>query len=685
MRSTAEWLEADGLGGFASGPVAGPRTRRYHAILLAATRPPTGRYVLVNGFDAWIETPETRFALTAQRYTPGVRHPDGDRWLENFSHEPWPRWTYRFEDGLEITHELVVPRGAPAAVLTWSVRGPREGVRLVIRPFLSGRDPHGTHHENEAFRFDADRRGERVTWRPYPDVPAVRSVANARYEHAPEWYRNFEYAEELARGLDAVEDLASPGTLTFDLSRTDACWIVAAAGDDADRLLDDEGAAPAIAQRLRTAERLRRAAFLNPLHRAADQYLVRRGSGMSIIAGYPWFSDWGRDTFIAVRGLCIATGRLDDTRAILLGWADSVSEGMLPNFFPEQGQAPEYNSVDASLWYIIAVHDFLTACDRALHPLSTSDRAALENAVTKILTGYTRGTRFGIHADDDFLLASGVPGVQLTWMDAKVGDWVVTPRIGKPVEVQALWLNALRIGSAIDGSWEPVLRQAESAFRERFWNAETNCLYDVVDVDHEPGKNDATIRPNQILAVGGLPFPPLAGGTAEMKRRARAIVEAVESRLWTPLGPRSLAPDTPGYTPHYEGGVRERDGAYHQGTVWPWLAGPFIDAWLAVRGSTRAAKAEARARFVTPLLAHLEQAGLGHVSEIADAEEPFTPRGCPFQAWSLGELLRVLQGSLAPERKAATRRNGNNGASNGKSPTPDDAPKTRRRKAAGGA
>jgi predicted glycogen debranching enzyme len=646
MQPGAEWLEADGLGGFASGPVAGPRTRRYHAILLTATTPPTGRFVLVNGFDAWVETPQGRFELTAQRYAPDVVHPAAAHRLVDFSHEPWPRWTYRLENGLEITHELVVPRGAPVAILTWSAHGPRTDARLVVRPFLSGRDTHATHHENDAFRFDASVEPERIVWHPYAELPAVISLSNARYEHAPEWYRNFQYDEERTRGLDFLEDLAAPGKLTFDLEHGEASWILAAAGAESERLLEDNGGAVALTQRLRTVERLRRSAFPTPLHRAADQYVVRRGSGASVIAGYPWFSDWGRDTFIAVRGLCIATGRLEDARAILLAWADTVSDGMLPNYFPEQGHAPEYNSVDASLWYIVAIHDFLAACERNRHPLTATDRAALEHAVTKILNGYTRGTRFGIEADDDCLIAAGVPGVQLTWMDARVGDRVITPRVGKPVEVQALWINALRIGCEIDGAWEPVLQQARKSFAERFWNESRGYLYDVIDVDHDAGVVDASLRPNQLLAVGGLPFA-LLGGDAQSRRRALSVVAAVESKLWTPLGPRSLAADEPGYIPQYVGGVSERDGAYHQGTVWPWLAGPFIEAWIRVHGTTHEVKEEARQRFLMPLLKHLEDAGIGHISEIADAEAPYSPRGCPFQAWSLGEVLRVMHGVLS--------------------------------------
>ena len=396
---------------------------------------------------------------------------------------------------------------------------------------------------------------------------------------------------------------------------------------------------------MQEAERKRRARFPSRLHRSADAYLVRRGQGKTVIAGYPWFTNWGRDTFIALRGLCLATGRLDDARDILLDWAGTVSEGMLPNLFPDRGSVPEFNSVDASLWYIIAVHDFFQATASAGATVEPSTRERLQQAVEAFLTGYAAGTRFGIRLDNDDLLAAGVPGVQLTWMDAKVGNWVVTPRIGKPVEVEALWLNALWIGGQSSREWLPLFERGREAFRERFWNERGGYLQDVVDPDHQPATADTTFRPNQILAVGGLPVALLEG------EQARRVVDAVEARLWTPLGLRSLAAGLPGYAPRYEGGVRERDGTYHQGTVWPWLAGPFVEAWVRVRGSTPEAKHEARGRFLEPLVRHLDDVGLEHVSEIADGDAPHTPRGCPFQAWSLGEVLRLAHGILQEEAR----------------------------------
>jgi predicted glycogen debranching enzyme len=324
---------------------------------------------------------------------------------------------------------------------------------------------------------------------------------------------------------------------------------------------------------------------------------------------------------------------------------------MLPNRFPDRGESPEFNSVDASLWFVIAVYDLFDAAARCGANVSEADRRALEDGVDRILDGYAHGTRFGIRADEDGLLAAGVAGVQLTWMDAKVGDHVITPRIGKPVEIQALWLNALWLASRRSPRWRDLFDRGRTAFESKFWNASGGFLHDVVDVDHRPGIVDSALRPNQILALGGL---PLVLVDEERARRALSIIEA---RLWTPIGLRSLGSSEPGYAGRYAGGVASRDGSYHQGTVWPWLLTAFVEAWLRTRGRTAAAIAEARARFLSPLLDHLDEAGLGHVSEIADGDAPHRPNGCPFQAWSVGEALRLDRIVLAsPTRGNRTRR-----------------------------
>ncbi|HEX6112862.1 MAG TPA: amylo-alpha-1,6-glucosidase [Geminicoccaceae bacterium] len=638
---TMEWLEADGLGGFASGTVSGIRTRRYHALLLAATTPPTGRMVLVNGIEAWLVTPAGRFALSAQRYTTDVSHPDGDRRIVDFQSEPWPTWIFRAEDGTELSQEVVACHERGHVILRWRLRarplvGPDgvgapslnptdQPVQLVVRPLLSGRDYHALHHENPGFDFGAEVTGARVLWRPYPGVPAISAVTDGSYRHDPAWYRNFQYDAERERGLDFTEDLASPGAFTWTLNGSAATLMLSPGEIDQDV---DAGC-------LLDLEARRRGRFAAPLQRAADAYVVRRGAGRTIVAGYPWFTDWGRDTFITLRGLMTLPRGLELARDILLAWAPAVSEGMVPNRFPDAGEQPEYNAVDASLWYVIAAHELLEAAGAGAIALCTSDRELLQRAIGQIVAGYRAGTRFGIRVNEDGLLAAGAQGLQLTWMDAKVGDRVITPRIGKPVEVQALWLNALRIAAVLWPEYCALYRHALASFQLRFWNERRGCLYDVVDVDHELGRNDPTLRPNQILAVGGLPYQVL------VEPYASRVVDAVERELLTPLGLRSLAPGEPGYTPHYGGGVPERDGAYHQGTVWPWLIGPFVEAWLRVRDDTPEARREADERFLSPLRQHLGVAGIGYVSEIADAEAPHRPGGCPFQAWSLGELLRA--------------------------------------------
>ncbi|MBV8916180.1 MAG: glycogen debranching protein, partial [Acetobacteraceae bacterium] len=368
------------------------------------------------------------------------------------------------------------------------------------------------------------------------------------------------------------------------------------------------------------AERTRRSA-LAPIDRAAGQYLVRRGAGLSIIAGYPWFTDWGRDTFIALRGLLLARDRLEPAGEILAEWAGSVSEGMLPNRFPDRGETPEYNAVDASLWFVVTAAEYLARVP--------ADAARLRPPMEAILAGYAAGTRYGIGLDGDGLLRSGAEGLALTWMDARVDGRPVTSRAGKPVEVQALWINALHAGAAWSARWADLERRAHSAFLARFPDPATGGLRDGVDPDNNQ------IRPNQILAVGGLPLQLLP------EALARRVADLVEGHLLTPLGLRTLDRSDPAYIGHYGGGPQQRDAAYHQGTAWPWLLGPFVEAWLRVRSFNPDAKSEARSRFLAPLLSHLAEAGLGHVSELADGDPPHRPGGSPFQAWSLGEMIRI--------------------------------------------
>lgn len=634
-----EWLEADGLGGSASGTAAGIQTRRYHALLLVSLQPPTRRCVLVNDCEAWLETPAGRFALSSHDYNPEVVHPDGVKYLVSFTTNPWPTWTYQLPDGLRIRHELFVPRGKSAAVLRWSLDGdgplPGYPVKLTVQPFLSGRDYHGLHHENPDFQFaPVAQEGGLVGWQPYRDSPVILAGHNGHYEQRPEWFRNFLYRQERDRGLDYSEDLASPGHFVWDLQAAPAVWLLTV---DSPLGLTQTGPVDdrfwtVLAQR----ERQRRKQFASPAQLAADSYLVRRGAGQTIIAGYPWFTDWGRDTFIAIRGLCLATGRLAEARQILLAWSKCVSKGMLPNRFPDSGRVPEYNSVDAALWFIVAVAEFLELAS-STNLLSDTEETELLHAVEEILHGYYAGTRFGIRCDTDGLLAAGQEGFALTWMDARVGEWAVTPRIGKPVEIQALWINALRIGDELVGFHRQDWQASQASFLAKFWLEEQGCLADVVDQGHQAGVTDSTLRPNQLLALGGLPFPLLEGA------RARRLLETVQGPLWTPVGLRTLTPQHRDYRGHLVGGIRERDAAYHQGTAWPWLLGPFVEAWVRVHGDSPATRQAARQQFLAPLLRAIAPPDGGplHIPEIVDGDSPHTSRGCPFQAWSLGEYLRL--------------------------------------------
>ena len=605
MSDPHEWLEPDGLGGFAMGAADGIRTRRYHALLLAALQPPDRRVVLVADVEVYAITAAGRFALSAQRYRGNVLHPGGERYLRDFAGSPWPRWTYVLPDHTQITCELVVEPGAPRVALRWTRRAGQGAITLEVRPLLAVRDYHSLRREGP-IDLNAELAGNHVTWRP--DGIAIHAHANATYAHAPDWYRGFDYTAERARGLDHEEDLAMPGAFTFDLERP--AWLGFSTSPWPEPPLE----------LFEREDKRRRPIALHD--RAADAYIVARGEGRTIIAGYPWFCDWGRDTFISLRGLCLVRGRREVAREILLCWAPAVSGGMLPNRFHEQSSVPEFNSVDAALWYVIAADAYLKSGE-----VAAADRAVLESAIGQIVDGYTAGTRHRIGADNNGLLTCGEPGLQLTWMDAKVGDDVVTPRIGKPVEIQALWLNALAIAGRHD-----LLARGRASFAEKFWNGERGQLYDVIDCDHVPGKLDPSCRPNQLFAIGGLPLQLLDGD------RARAVVETCERCLWTPVGPRSLATFDPRYRGRYVGDPWQRDHAYHNGPVWPWLAGAFVEAWLRVRGGGADAKREAREKFVAPLRA---RAVGGHLAEIYEGDIPHHAVGAPMQAWSVAELIRL--------------------------------------------
>ncbi len=630
-----EWLETDGLGGFAMGCADLIPRRRYHAFFVSAVEPPTKRFALLNAVDAWIEFGNDRVPVSSFRFAPGVLHPDLGRILKSFTPYPWPTWEFVLTRDATVTFEFLMSRGSPLSCFRWSYHGKKAPAVLCVRPLLSVRDYHALHRKNNAFRFEAHRSGEVLSFHPYQGTPGLSILSNGSYEAQPSWYENFLYDFDRDRGFEAEEDLASPGILRFDLQKS-AAAILATHDAAATKLFTGKVQALASFESIAKTELVRRNSFTNPMYRATEHYLVARGKGRSIIAGYPWFTDWGRDSCIALRGLCIATKEYASALSVLKSWGEVIDRGMVPNRFPDNGAAPEYNSVDASLWFIMSAIELL---NKAKSEVNKADRLRFVEQFGLILKHYEQGTRYGIRADSDGLLFSGEPGVQLTWMDAKIGDFVVTPRAGKPVEIQALWLNCLKSVADLLGNsgtqWSSLYTRGLKSFQQKFWNSNQGCLYDVIDVDNRIGSVDYRVRPNQILAVGGLPLCLVE------KKQASMIVERVEALLFTPHGLRTLAPEERGYAPHYKGGTEKRDMAYHMGTAWPWLLGAFCQAWTLVHGESAKTSREAYEKFIAPLVQQAISDHGGNIPEIADGDAPHRWRGAPFQAWSLGEVLRA--------------------------------------------
>jgi predicted glycogen debranching enzyme len=639
-----EWLVTNGIGGFASGTVAGCLTRRYHGLLVAALKPPLGRTLLVAKLEDEVEYDGLRRPLFANRWADGTVDPRGYHDLERFRLEgTTPLWTYAVADAL-LERRVFMEPGANTTYVRYRLVRASRPMALVLRALVNYRDHHGTTHAGGwQMRVDATPHGLRIV--AFDGArPILLLGAGAEVVPAHTWYHGFRLAVEAERGLDAVEDHLHAGTFRVWLDPGAHFTAVVSAEEtpsldgeaawarrerhEADLLARWEaGAHPPGGYPAREAP-----PWVRHLVLAADQFVVRRPlpddpEGMSVIAGYPWFGDWGRDTMIALPGLTLATGRPDVGRRILRTFARFVDRGMLPNRFPDAGETPEYNTVDATLWYVEAI--------RAYHA-ATGDGALLRElypVLEEIVRWHRQGTRYGIGEDPtDGLLRSGEPGVQLTWMDAKVGDWVVTPRAGKAVEINALWYNALHAMAAFAralghaaGPWEAQAERVRQGF-DRFWYEAGGHCYDVIDGPDGP---DAALRPNQIFAVS-LPASPLP------PERRRRVVDACARHLLTSFGLRSLAPGHPQYRGRYAGGPVERDGAYHQGTVWTWLLGPFALAHARAYGDRAAARA-----FLAPLAHHLADYGVGSLAEIFEGDPPFRPRGCIAQAWSVAETLRA--------------------------------------------
>lgn len=621
--SAREWLETNGIGGFACSSIIGLNTRRYHALLTAATQPPVGRFVLLSKVEETFVVDGQRFELSANQYS-DVVHPRGFQFLESFRLDPFPIFRYRCGD-LHLEKSVFLVQGENTVVIEYQLLGEPAGraCTLEVRPLIAFRDYHSITHANDAINRTVAIEPGMATITPYRGLPSLHFLHNAgSIDSAGLWFYNFRYDRERDRGLDFIEDLYSPFQWRFNLTLSARAKIVAST-------LGRDREAPTPSRRSPTGD-----AFTTLLFRAADQFIVSRGDQKSIIAGYPWFSDWGRDTMISLPGLALVTGRYDDARSILAAWSRSSDRGMLPNRFPDSGEQAEYNTVDATLWMFHAVHEYVRY---------TRDfefvRGVLYERLVDIIAWHERGTRYGIRVDADGLLHAGEPGSQLTWMDACVDNRPVTPRVGKPVEIQALWHNALRLMSDLASMfgdntacarYRAMADRARKRFIQIFWNESAGCLYDGIGEDGAP---DASIRPNQIFAVS-LPFPLLTGD------QALHVVDMVEWELLTPYGLRTLSPRDPNYKGRYDGGPRKRDAAYHQGAAWPWLLGPFLTGYAKVHGNSEESR-ERAGRFLDPLRAHLFEAGLGQISEVFDGDAPHRPSGCFAQAWSVAETLRT--------------------------------------------
>ena len=641
VASRREWLETNGLGGFASSTILGLNTRRYHGLLVAATQPPVGRQVLLSKLEEILIVDGQRFELSTNEY-PGTLHPRGFEFLLEFRLDPFPVFVFEV-GGVQIVKTVFVVFGENTTVVQYELAKAPTGktVELEVRPLIAFRDFHGLTRENEALNRVVAVEPQMAVISPYYGLPTLYVAHNAREVYPEgEWFLNFQYRAERERGLEFSEDLFNPCTFQFDLTAGAGTVLASTLRKDV-RLVSEMWEAEVRRRESIVAQAPVADEITKTLTRAADQYVVARGDEKTVIAGYPWFSDWGRDTMISLPGLTLPAQRFAVARGILRTFARSVSQGMLPNRFPDAGEAPEYNTVDATLWFFEAVRAYLAATRD-----SGFVREELYNVLVDIVAWHIRGTRYNIGVDADGLLHAGVNGVQLTWMDAKVGDRVITPRRGKPVEIEALWYNALCVMNDLAAEFEDVHGQklystmaglARWSFSQAFWREDEGCLFDVIDDSNlEPDAKafkDASIRPNQILAVS-LHYTMLT------KERAQRVVENVREHLLTPFGLRTLAPSDPQYQGRYTGGVAERDGAYHQGTVWPWLMGPFISAYLRVHEESDAALQQV-VEWLKPLEQYLMKDGVGQLPEIFEGDAPHGPCGCFAQAWSVAEMLRV--------------------------------------------
>jgi predicted glycogen debranching enzyme len=661
-----EWLVTNGIGGYAAGSLPGATTRSYHGLLVAALHPPVERTVLVAKFDEEITLPDGQvLQLGTNEYAGGVLSPSGYTYLESVTLEAdIPRFLYRLNENLTLEKRIWMEYGQNTTYVQYVVHGMLSDedsvVELAVLPFCLSRDHHNTTRGDPGWHFLVENHGNRCRVRASENAPTYQLIARPGATFTPTglWYWHVFHRREHERGLADQEDLYQPGIFRLRMIPGRHATFVLSAEPDLPADFGGPRHESAVTNafvrhRLRTKQLLavadrrvndlqQRDPVFARLILAADQFIVARPDytapqslhltphRKTILAGYPWFADWGRDTMISLPGLLLHTGRYSEARGLLKAFASFVHEGLIPNRFPDSGETPEYNTVDATLWMFHALNRYLTV---------TGDYSLLKElfpVLSSIILWHIHGTAYGIYVDPvDGLLSSGVPGIQLTWMDAKISDWVVTPRHGKPVEVNALWYYALTcmeswaVRLSTDATQYSQLRTlVRKHFAARFWYEAGGYLYDVVDANGVAGQHDASLRPNQLFA---------AALTNDLVSDAQAasILQQVTAHLLTPLGLRSLSPTDPAYHGHFLGDRVWRDSSYHQGAVWPWLIGAYIDVHLRVHNDR-----DALVPLLQPLVEQLWQNCLGTIGELAEPEPPYAMNGCFAQAWSVAEMLR---------------------------------------------
>lgn len=606
--SKREWVLPNGIGGFAMGTVSGVNTRRYHGHLIASLNPPTERTMLFPAIEAYVQVGQNKIPISSNQY-PGVIYPDGYQYCRKFElGEDFVRW--HFSQGtIKVSKTIVVAKGKNE-VSIWFENHGNKSAQINLNPLVCFRDFHSNFAERPSYpqsiEFDSSE-----TVIEEAGVKLVLTHPGASRAPVHGWYYRFEHLREVDRGLDPRDDLYCPCELRYEVPPGGKICLVASV---------ELSGTPIEPQTV--AKRTDKIG--DSLRSSVSKFIVETEQRSSILAGFPWFSDWGRDTMISLPGVCLHTGRVSLAREILRDYASQISKGLIPNRFVEKGEKADYNTVDGTLWFGNAIYKTL---EKEWDEAFAKEMLSVLDA---IVSWHQKGTVYGIKVDPkDGLLMQGEPGTQLTWMDAKIGDWVVTPRHGKPVEISALWINLLRIaewiGTILGTDVKHFTKAAELGekhFDTKFWHSGRGHYLDTAD------PNDATLRPNQVLAMS-LPFTPCS------KENSEKALKRVESQLLTPFGLRTLGPEEPGYRGRFKGPMRDLDAAYHQGTVWPWLMGPYITGFIKSGGSRKEAKQK-----LSMIKEMLQDAGLGGISECYDGDEPHTPGGCPWQAWSAAELLR---------------------------------------------